>query len=49
MKVKELAQVSLPGSAVSPGGEKGILRMAETCFVYLTILHKPEIAVELKP
>ena len=49
MKVKEIPQVSMPGSAVFPGGEKGILRMAEACFVYETILHKPEITVELKP
>jgi hypothetical protein len=27
---------------------KGLLRMAEACFVHETILHKPEITVELK-
>ena len=27
---------------------KGLLRMAEACFVHETILHKPEIVVELK-
>jgi uncharacterized OsmC-like protein len=29
--------------------KKGLLRMAEACFVHETILHKPEILVELKP
>jgi putative redox protein len=29
--------------------KKGLLRMAEACFVHETILHKPEITVELKP
>ncbi len=29
--------------------KKGLLRMAEACFVHETILHKPEIVVELKP
>jgi len=29
--------------------KKGLLRMAEACFVHETILHKPEIKVELKP
>ena len=28
--------------------KKGLLRMAEACFVHETILHKPEIVVELK-
>ena len=28
--------------------KKGLLRMAEACFVHETILHKPEIAIELK-
>ena len=28
--------------------KKGLLRMAEACFVHETILHKPEITVELK-
>jgi putative redox protein len=28
--------------------KKGLLRMAEACFVHETILHPPEIAVELK-
>ncbi len=27
---------------------KGLLRMAEACFVHETILHKPEIVIELK-
>jgi len=27
--------------------KKGLLRMAEACFVHETILHKPEIVVEL--
>ena len=27
---------------------KGLLRMAEACFVHETILHKPDIVVELK-
>lgn len=29
--------------------KKGLLRMAEACFVHETILHKPEIVLELKP
>jgi len=29
--------------------KKGLLRMAEACFVHETILHKPEVTVELKP
>jgi putative redox protein len=28
--------------------KKGLLRMAEACFVHETILHKPKIVVELK-
>ena len=28
--------------------KKGLLRMAEACFVHETIIHKPEILVELK-
>ncbi len=28
--------------------KKGLLRMAEACFVHETILHKPEIVIELK-
>jgi uncharacterized OsmC-like protein len=28
--------------------KKGLLRMAEACFVHETILHKPEITIELK-
>jgi uncharacterized OsmC-like protein len=28
--------------------KKGLLRMAEACFVHETILHKPEVTVELK-
>ena len=32
-----------------PGPEKkGLLRMAEACFVHETIVHKPEIVIELK-
>jgi len=29
--------------------KKGLLRMAEACFVHESIVHKPEIVVELKP
>ena len=29
--------------------KKGLLRMAEACFVHETIIHPPEIVVELKP
>jgi len=28
--------------------KKGLLRMAEACFVHETIVHKPEIVIELK-
>jgi uncharacterized OsmC-like protein len=28
--------------------KKGLMRMAQACFVHETILHKPEITVELK-
>ena len=28
--------------------KKGLLRMAEACFVHETILHKPEIVIDLK-
>ncbi|MBI5969290.1 MAG: OsmC family protein [Deltaproteobacteria bacterium] len=28
--------------------KKGLLRMAEACFVHETILHKPEIVMEMK-
>jgi putative redox protein len=28
--------------------KKGLLRMAEACFVHETIIHKPEIVIELK-
>jgi putative redox protein len=34
--------------AIPEAEKKGLLRMAETCFVHETILHKPEIVVELK-
>ena len=33
---------------ISETEKKGLLRMAEACFVHETILHKPEITVELK-
>src|SRR4030042_982555 len=33
---------------ISDHEKKGLLRMAEACFVHETILHKPEIVVELK-
>jgi len=29
--------------------KKGLLRMAEACFVHESIIHKPDIVVELKP
>jgi len=29
--------------------KKGLLRMAEACFVHESIIHKPEIGIELKP
>ncbi len=29
--------------------KKGLLRMAEACFVHESIIHKPEIVIELKP
>ncbi len=28
--------------------KKGLLRMAEACFVHETILHKPEVVIDLK-
>jgi putative redox protein len=34
---------------ISDHEKKGLMRMAEACFVHETILHKPEIVVELKP
>jgi putative redox protein len=34
--------------AIAEEEKKGLLRMAEACFVHETILHKPEIVVELK-
>lgn len=33
---------------ISESEKKGLLRMAESCFVHETILHHPEIKVELK-
>lgn len=33
---------------ISENEKKGLLRLAQACFVHETILHKPEIVVELK-
>jgi len=33
---------------ISETEKKGLLRMAEACFVHETIIHKPEIVLELK-
>jgi len=33
---------------ISETEKKGLLRMAEACFIHETILHKPEVAIELK-
>ena len=41
------AELHYPHSIVEEE-KKGLLRMAEACFVHETILHKPEIVVELK-
>lgn len=34
---------------ISEALKKGLLRMANACFVHETIVHKPEIVIELKP
>lgn len=41
------AEIHYPHS-IDEEEKKGLLRMAEACFVHETILHKPEIVLELK-
>ena len=41
------AEIHYP-HAIPETEKKGLLRMAEACFVHETIIHPPEIAVELK-
>ncbi|MGQ9695668.1 MAG: OsmC family protein [Thermodesulfobacteriota bacterium] len=41
------AEIHYPHN-ISESEKKGLLRMAESCFIQETILHQPEIKVELK-
>jgi hypothetical protein len=42
------AEIYYPHDIPEPE-KKGLLRMAEACFVHESIIHKPEIVIELKP